>query len=92
MPDHYLKFDDTTEADTELQAAGIAIDHAPGWDVNHVGTVWSEPVLGEGEEVVTPAAPLPGYHVNIRLRSGSLATALQAFEVTPSTPSRRFAS
>ncbi len=92
MHDHYLKFDDAAEAAAELQAAGITISHAPGWDVNHVGTVWSEPVLDEAGEVVTPAAPLPGYHVNIRLRSGSLATALQAFEVTPSSPSRRFAS
>tara|TARA_R110002073_G_scaffold243797_1_gene405939 strand:- start:135 stop:413 length:279 start_codon:yes stop_codon:yes gene_type:complete len=92
MADHYLKFADAGEAATELQAAGITVNHAPGWAVDPVGTIWSDPVLDEAGEVVTPAAPLPGWHVNIRLRSGSLATALQAFEVTPSTPSRRFAS
>jgi hypothetical protein len=91
MADHYLKFADPTEAATELQAAGIGVDHADDWAVDHVGTVWSDPVLDELGEVVTPAAPLPGWHVNIRLRSGSLAASLQAFEVTPSSPSRRFA-
>lgn len=92
MPDHYLKFVDAAEAATELQDAGFVVSHATGWAVDHVGTIWSAPELDEAGDVVTPAAPLPGYHVNIRLRSGSLATSLQAFEVTPSSPSRRFAS
>jgi hypothetical protein len=92
MLDHYLKFADEEEAVTALQVAGITVNHASDWAVDHVGTVWSETVLDEAGEVVTPAVPLPGYHVNIRLRSGSLAPSLQSFEVTPSTPSRRFAS
>ncbi len=91
MDDVFLKFDDSAAAATAIAAAGMNGKPDGSWTLDHVGTVWSVAVLDGAGEVVTPAAPLPGYHVNVRMVSGSLPEALTAFRVYPSVPYRRFA-
>lgn len=70
----------------------------PGAMVDRVGAILrptgeTETVTeGEGEATVSYERPVyaavPGYHVNIRLRSGDLPAALQTYEVFPETPHR----
>ena len=77
---------------------GAAIDQPPrGVALDRVGVI-QEPTgetetvtVGEGEDAVTYERPvyaaLPGYHVNIRLRSGELPPELAALQIpAPATP------
>lgn len=79
---------------------GVPIDQPPrGVALDRVGVI-QEPTgetetvtVGEGEDAVTYERPvydpLPGYHVNIRLRAGDLPPALAALEIpAPKTPHR----
>lgn len=92
MGDFFLRFDDSAAAATALSAAGLVGKPDGSWALDHVGTVWSAAVLDGAGEVVTPAAALPGYHLNVRLLTGLLPESLTAFEVFPAAPFRRFAT
>lgn len=86
MGDFYLKFADPASAAVALASAGIDAAETAGWSMDVLGTVWADPV-SEG----LPSVARVGWHVNLRIRSGELPTALVPFRVTPSTPYRRFA-
>lgn len=92
MPDHYLRFASAAEAATELDAAGFTADAGLLHAVDHVGTIWTAPVYDEAFELVTPAEPVAGWHVNLRLLATDLPESLEPFAIAPETPSRRFAS
>jgi len=91
MGDFFLKFDDAAAAAAALSADGMDGKPDGSWALDHVGAVWTQDVLDEAGNVVTPAAPVAGYHVNVRLLTGSLPESLTAFEVFPAAPYRRFA-
>ena len=91
MDDVFLKFDDSAAAAAALSAAGLAGPPDGSWTLEHVGSVWTLPVLDEAGEVVTPVVEITGHHVNVRMVSGSLPETLTTFRVYPSVPYRRFA-
>ena len=83
-----------------VDESGGPIDQPPrGVALDRVGVIQqptgdTETVTeGEGEDAVSYERPvyaaLPGYHVNIRLRSGDLPAELLAYEIdAPATPHR----
>lgn len=86
MDDFYLKFADQAVADAALASAGIDRAETAEWSMDTLGTVWADPVTEDA-----PSLPMPGWHVNLRIRAGGLPTALVPFRVFPGTPIRRFA-
>ena len=96
-PGPFFKFADEAAWLTAARAAGfmgtdeegneILIQYTHNRAVDVVGTIteggeWDE----DGNEIVAPTT-LPGYHINYR---GDLPDGWDAYEVTPSTPYRRF--
>ena len=96
-PGPFFKFADEAAWLTAARAAGfmgtdeegneILIQYTHNRAVDVVGTIteggeWDE----DGNEIVAPTT-LPGYHINYR---GDLPDGWDAYEVTPSTPHRRF--
>ena len=96
-PGPFFKFADEAAWLTAARAAGfmgtdeegneILIQYTSNRAIDVVGTIteggeWDE----DGNEIVAPTT-LPGYHINYR---GDLPDGWDAYEVTPSTPHRRF--
>lgn len=74
-----------------LQPAGHA--PAPGASIDSIGTIY-QPTgnmittdMGEQPEM----APLPGWHVNVRLAADHLVAALDGYKVEPAVPVRVWA-
>ena len=96
-PGPFFKFADEAAWLTAARAAGfmgtdeegneILIQYTSNRAIDVVGTIteggeWDE----DGNEIVAPTT-LSGYHINYR---GDLPDGWDAYEVTPSTPHRRF--
>ena len=96
-PGPFFKFADEVAWLTAARAAGfmgtdeegneILIKYTHNRAIDVVGTIteggeWDE----DGNEIVAPTT-LSGYHINYR---GDLPDGWDAYEVTPSTPHRRF--
>ena len=90
--DVYLRFDDEAAAEAALAAEGLSPGETASWSVDRVGVIFSAPILDESGEVVTPGTQLPGWHVNIRFRTGAVPDSLAAARGYPETPARRFAN
>jgi hypothetical protein len=101
--DKFLKFEDEaqatsvlyTEVPTEFDAEGnaTAAEHKPNYaNIDVLGTLYHDDAELdlEGNEV-TPATPLEGWHVNVRLVEGEDAAALEPFNILPSRPRRVWA-
>lgn len=61
-------------------------------NIDHIGTIWKPTgkMLQTEEGEVPEMAPLPGYHVNVRVM-GEDASSLEAYKVEPATPVRMWA-
>ncbi|MEC9346479.1 MAG: hypothetical protein VYB54_09635 [Pseudomonadota bacterium] len=91
MADHYLRFTDASEAATMLAAAGFLSETGAVHALDTFGVVWDDAVM-DGDTMLTPPAPRSGFHVNLRLLSGTLPASLAGKEISPATPYRTFAS
>ena len=106
MQDYYLKFANEAEARAVLYRKEGVVEADPengieaqeGYEVSnfanidHIGTIWKPTgkMLQTEEGEVPEMAPLPGYHVNVRV-VGEDASALEAYRVHPVTPVRVWA-
>ena len=106
MQDYYLKFTDEAEARAVLYRKEGVVEADPengieaqeGYEVSnfanidHIGTIWKPTgkMLQTEEGEVPEMAPLPGYHVNVRV-VGEDASALEAYQVFPDNPVRGWA-
>ena len=104
--DYYLKFANEAEARAVLyRKEGVVeadlengIEAQEGYEVSnfanidHIGTIWKPTgkMLQTEEGEVPEMAPLPGYHVNVRV-VGEDASALEAYQVFPDNPVRGWA-
>lgn len=88
--DHYLKFTDEGTGLAALAGAGVDLSPGPDRDIDIVGTVWNRPVLGDDGEILVPATPQAGWHINLRLRGADLPPSLLPARQFPATPFRRF--
>lgn len=104
--DIFLKFSDRTAMETAFATVGwhttdpvsgdpvfppVAVHGAAAVDI--IGAIRTPPVLDAEDNVIEPAATTPGWHVNVRLRTGGVLPAeLEAFVLDPApvTPHRRF--
>jgi hypothetical protein len=102
--DLMLRFSDKAEATEQLLAAGLLIEFktqesagyapSPGAAVDTVGVIYKPTgntiitSMGEQPEM----APLPGWHVNVRLKADHLVPELESYKVTPAQPVRVWAS
>ena len=61
-------------------------------NIDHIGTIWKPTgkMLQTDEGEVPEMAPLPGYHVNVRVVDED-ASALEAYQVFPDNPVRGWA-
>jgi hypothetical protein len=101
--DFYLKFADPSEANetlftevpTEFDTEGnaTATYQKPNYaNIDVLGTLYHDDAeLDEEGNVVTPATPLEGWHVNVRPVEGEDAAALEPFNILPSRPRRVWA-
>lgn len=96
MIDLYLKADSEPELTSALMAAGFSVDeesgalYHPAAALDVIGTVYAptgETMTIEGEEIPV-TEPVPGYHVNVRTTSETLAASLESFRIYPETPVR----
>jgi hypothetical protein len=104
MTDLFLRFADEAEAQsilytsvpTEFDEEGnvTAADKRPNYaNIDTIGIIYKptgETLLGEDGEY-PEMAPLPGWHVNVRLMPGEDAAPLEPFSVTPAQPVRVWA-
>ena len=106
MQDLYLKFANEAEARAVLYRKEGVIEADPengieaqeGYEVSnfanidHIGTIWKPTgkMLQTDEGEVPEMAPLPGYHVNVRVVDED-ASALEAYKVEPKQPVRGWA-
>lgn len=102
--DYHLKFADEAEAHAVLYRkegvveAAEGVEAQEGYDVPNfanidvIGTIWkpSGKMLQTDEGEVAEMAPIPGWHVNVRV-VGEDASALEAYRVFPATPNRVWA-
>jgi hypothetical protein len=82
--DLYLRFKDEAEATEVLE--GYA-------NIDTIGVIYKptgEVLQGEDGEY-PEMAPIPGWHVNVRLAEGENGEALEPFKVHPETPMRVWA-
>ena len=98
--DLMLRFADEAEATEQLAAAGLLVDtqesagYAPGASIDTIGVIYKPTGntittdMGEQPEM----APLPGWHVNVRLKADHLVPELESYKVTPAQPVRVWAS
>lgn len=92
MRDIYLKFVDEAVAMQALTAIGMAGKPDGTWSVDMIGTIMTPPLLDDNGEIIQDGVVLDGYHVNVRLLNvDETPASLQTYEVTPKSPSRRFA-
>ena len=96
MIDLYLKADSEPELTSALMAAGFSVDeesgalYHPAAALDVIGTIYQstgETVVVEGIELDEQAG-IPGYHVNVRTTSETLAASLESFRTYPETPVR----
>jgi hypothetical protein len=81
-----------------LKTAGFSQDpdsgalYHPDAALDVIGTIYQQTgeTMMEGE-LVPVMAPVPGYHANVRTRSATLASALDAQRTYPETPVRVWA-
>lgn len=84
--DYYLSFSDETAARAVLYTE----DQRNYANIDTIGVIYKP--TGEmtqtemGEQPVM--APIPGWHVNVRLADGEDASAIEPFKVQPATPMR----
>ena len=99
MIDLYLKTDSEPELTSALMAAGFSVDeesgalYHPDAALDVIGTIYAptgETMTIEGEEIPV-TEPVPGYHVNVRTTSETLAASLESFRTYPETPVRVWA-
>ena len=106
MQDYYLKFANEAEARAVLYRKEGVVEADPengieaqeGYEVSnfanidHIGTIWKPTgkMLQTEEGEVPEMAPLPGYHVNVRVVDED-ASALEAYQVFPDNPVRGWA-
>ena len=104
MQDFYLSFSDEAAARAVLYRIEGAVEANPemgveasdGYDVANYRNIDTIGVIykptGETTEqngmTVPVMAPIPGWHVNVRLADGEDASALQPYQVNPATPMR----
>ena len=93
--DFYLRFTDEAEATsvlytdfpTEFDEEGnvTATEQRPNYaNIDVLGVLYNDDaVLDEEGDVVTPATPIDGWHVNVRVMPGEDAAALEPFRVDP---------
>lgn len=96
MIDLYLKADNEIDMTAALKAAGFIADEESGAlyhleaALDVIGTIYEptgETMTLEGETIPV-TGPVPGYHVNVRTTSETLAAALESFRTYPETPVR----
>jgi hypothetical protein len=101
--DLMLRFADEAEATEQLLAAGLLIEFktqesagyapAPGASIDTIGVIYKPTgntiitSMGEQPEM----APLPGWHVNVRLKVDHLVPGLDPYRVAPLHPVRVWA-
>jgi hypothetical protein len=101
--DLMLRFADEAEAQEQLIAAGLLIEFktqesagyapAPGASIDTIGVIYKPTgntittSMGEQPEM----APLPGWHVNVRLKADHLVPGLNPYRVAPVHPVRVWA-
>ena len=99
MIDLYLKTDSEPELTSALLTAGFIADeesgalYHPDAALDVIGTIYAptgETMTIEGEEIPV-TEPVPGYHVNVRTTSETLAASLESFRTYPETPVRVWA-
>lgn len=94
--DFYLRFTDEAEANVVLYTAHPAVtdeegnETAPAYttpnyaNIDVLGVLYNDDAaLDEEGDVVTPATPIDGWHVNVRVMPGEDAAALEPFRVDP---------
>ena len=60
------------------------------WAIDVVGVIYNDDgVYSDEGEVITPPTPMDGWHVNYK--AATLPSELEAYEVTPNSPHRKFA-
>ena len=99
MIDLYLKAGSKSAMTLALKTAGFiqepesgALYH-PDAALDVIGTIYAptgETMTIEGEEIPV-MEPVPGYHVNVRTTSETLAASLESFRTYPETPVRVWA-
>lgn len=99
MIDLYLKAGSKSAMTLALKTAGFSQDpdsgalYHPDAALDVIGTIYQptgETALIDGQEVPV-AAPVSGYHANVRTTSEALATALDGLRLYPATPVRVWA-
>ena len=97
--DLMLRFADEAEATEQLAAAGLLVEtqesagYAPGASIDTIGVIYKPTgntittSMGEQPEM----APLPGWHVNVRLKADHLVPGLNPYRVAPLHPVRVWA-
>lgn len=99
MIDYFLKFNDEQHAKTEFDTVsgitpeGTFIQATQQWAIDPVGIIHKPTgnIIDDNEGGTYPEmAPIPGYHVNVRMVQGELPVTLLPFVITPVTPSRVF--
>lgn len=104
MTDLYLSFPDEAAASAVLYRIEGAVEADPergieareGYEVANYANIDTIGVIykptGETDAEGNPVmAPIPGWHVNVRLVDGEAEAAIKLFEVTPKTPVRIWA-
>ena len=100
--DLMLRFADEAEATEQLKIARLLVEfktqesagYAPGASIDTIGVIYKPTgntiitSMGEQPEM----APLPGWHVNVRLKADHLVPELESYKVTPAQPVRVWAS
>jgi hypothetical protein len=103
--DYFLKFDSEAEARAALYRIEGAVEADPengveaqeGYElanylaIDLIGTIWKPTgqIVNTAEGDVPEMAPLPGYHVNVRIVGE--APELEPYRVFPETPNRMWA-
>lgn len=99
MIDLYLKAGSKSAMTLALKTAGFTQEpesgalYHPDAALDVIGTIYAptgETMTIEGEEIPV-TEPVPGYHVNVRTTSETLAASLESFRTYPETPVRVWA-
>jgi hypothetical protein len=99
--DLMLRFASEQEATEQLKTAGLLVEfktqesagYAPGASIDTIGVIYKPTgntiitSMGEQPEM----APLPGWHVNVRLKADHLVPGLDPYRVAPVHPVRVWA-
>lgn len=100
MTTYFLRFTDEAAADTALEAAGFLQRDPEGntrlirdtheYSLDPVGVIYNDDAVINFEtgEVLTPATPKDGWHVNLK---GTLPDGWDQYQVSPAQPYRVFA-